>query len=582
MQLKKFFVLICALVCALVFTTPICCIASASNESYSAKLDDLDNSLTDEQEIDLIIVMNIAAQKIKCNIGVVITDDLEGKSSYDYSFDYLDSSFGVGSSSIVLLLCNDQVNEDCIATDNLATDKFGSKIDSIFDEIYNGLDSSDYYGAINNLCTYLEDNNIDISPADNSNDSSDSNNSDSSNDNSDDNSSDSTSEYSVKLDDFDNCLNDSEERDLIDIMTDTAATIECNIGVVITADLKGMSSYDYAFDYLDTNFGAGSSSIVLLLCNDHVNYDWIATDNRATDMFGSKSDRIFDYLYKGLDSSGYYAAVNNFCAYLKNNGNSSGGNSNNSGSNNSGSSSIGSGGNFSVKLDDLDNCLNDNEKRNLINIMEDTAERIECNIGVVITADLKGMSSYDYSFDYLDSNFGAGSSSIVLLLCNDHINYDWIATDNRATDKFGSQTDKIFDYLYRGLDKSGYYAAIDHFCTYLNNHNTVNGNDYFEGPGFSLDFEPEAVFFILIFSFVIAFCFTKNATSKYSKKAPISAKTYLDKERTEFTLRNDIFVREFTTSHHISESSSGHHSGGRGGGGGRSRSGRGGGGGRRR
>ena len=118
--------------------------------------------------------------------------------------------------------------------------------------------------------------------------------------------------YSVILEDMEGLLTDSQEEGLIEIMQSTADKIDCNIGVVITSRLGGKTSYNYTFDFLEEHFGAGSSSIVLLLCEDHINTDWIATENRATYLYGSDSDRIFDALYDGLDRFGYYAAIESF------------------------------------------------------------------------------------------------------------------------------------------------------------------------------------------------------------------------------------------------------------------------------
>lgn len=63
---------------------------------------------------------------------------------------------------------------------------------------------------------------------------------------------------------------------------------------------------------------------------------------------------------------------------------------------------------------------------------------------------------------------------------------------------------------------------------------------------------------------MISIVVTTVVARGYKKKAPISAANYLDNSVTRFSVKNDIFLREFTT--HFSSSSSsgggGHHSGG--------------------
>ena len=81
----------------------------------------------------------------------------------------------------------------------------------------------------------------------------------------------------------------------------------------------------------------------------------------------------------------------------------------------------------------------------------------------------------------------------------------------------------------------------------------------------------------VIVALIIAVCVANSQAAKYKKRAPVSARRYMDGSLTRFTQRGDVFVREYTTSHRISSSSSGgsRHSGGgghrSGGGGGRRR-----------
>ncbi len=227
----------------------------------------------------------------------------------------------------------------------------------------------------------------------------------------------------------------------------------------------------------------------------------------------------------------------------------------------------------STALDDYDNVFTDDEEEKLTELMKRAAESSKCNVGIVVTDNLNGKSSRKYADDYLDGTFGYGSDSIVLLLCNDHINSDWISTYGRATDLFGYDTDRIFDYVYNGLDSDGYFAAAKEFCNYIE-----QSEIYGYVPEIKRGIAAVQTFLIAgIISLVISFITVFAVRSGYKKKAPVTARKYINTSKTKFLRREDNFVREFTTTHRVSSSSSrsgggGHRSsGGRGGGGGRVR-----------
>lgn len=135
---------------------------------------------------------------------------------------------------------------------------------------------------------------------------------------------------------------------------------------------------------------------------------------------------------------------------------------------------------------------------------------------------------------------------------------------------YNPRLDDIFDAVYDGLDSSGgdnYYAAVTNYCAYLRSHDSVPPK---------VDINIGHVGGVIV-ALIIAVCVANSQAAKYKKRAPVSARRYMDGSLTRFTQRGDVFVREYTTSHRISSSSSGgsRHSGGgghrSGGGGGRRR-----------
>ena len=106
--------------------------------------------------------------------------------------------------------------------------------------------------------------------------------------------------------DFDNCLTDSEESALLEILEKTAKKTHTNVGMVITRDLEGKSDKKFTDDFSDEVFGAYTKSIMLMFLNSYnvPQYsscqDWISTDGDAVQKFQGKTTRMFDRIYDKL------------------------------------------------------------------------------------------------------------------------------------------------------------------------------------------------------------------------------------------------------------------------------------------
>lgn len=229
------------------------------------------------------------------------------------------------------------------------------------------------------------------------------------------------------------------------------------------------------------------------------------------------------------------------------------------------------------QLEDNQGVLTDDQQRELLTLLDDTAREISANVGVVLAdRDLDGMTERAYAKAFHNKCFGEYSDSIVLMLVQSGSGkIDQLYMTDAAYDMYYSRMDSIFDAVYDGLDSGGgdnYYAAITEFCDYLTIHSDVGGNG---GAAFSFHLNMGHIAG-LIAALVISFTVVGAYSATYKKRTPISARAYVDSNMTRITGRQDTFVREYTTSYRISSSSGGS----RGGGGGGHRSG--GGGGRRR
>ena len=144
--------------------------AKTKTSIYKAALMDADfyNSdegcLTKSQESMLLDIMVQTADEIKCNIGIVITNDLHKMTDQRYVRNFHAAMFGEYSDSISLLLLNTHNNpayksyQDQIYYTDRAYDLFNKRLNRIFDRLYVPLDKDgdDLYGACTAFCKALK------------------------------------------------------------------------------------------------------------------------------------------------------------------------------------------------------------------------------------------------------------------------------------------------------------------------------------------------------------------------------------------------------------------------------------------
>ncbi|MCM1168077.1 MAG: TPM domain-containing protein [Ruminococcus sp.] len=218
-------------------------------------------------------------------------------------------------------------------------------------------------------------------------------------------------------------------------------------------------------------------------------------------------------------------------------------------------------------LVDLDECLTEAEEKQLLDMMNETANKISCNVGIVITRDLNGMTDSQYAKYFGNTNFGSGSSYAVFMFLNTHDNpaydgyEDKLELNGRGHDYYNNKANAIFNKVYDGLDSAGFYSAGREFCRALELYAGSKGGG-FEGfvESFSIFFAGS--FFGLIAAVIVTVIVVNGVVRGYKKRAPISASNYIDQSRTRITRQVDQFVREYTTSVSTSSSSGGHGGGG--------------------
>lgn len=236
--------------------------------------------------------------------------------------------------------------------------------------------------------------------------------------------------------------------------------------------------------------------------------------------------------------------------------------------------------------DSPDGCLSSSEEASILNLMQETANKIECHVGIAIVSDLHGMSDVKYADTFGDKQFGTGSSFVVLMLLNTHGNpkyasyIDRISTSGLGRDYYDRKIEKLLDRMYDGLDTRGFGGACESFCAALKTYRSGSSGYSFGG---SFRINGTLLMAMLGIGLLMSFIIVGSFRSGYKRKTPISAAHYIDKSRTRVNRQIDQFVREHTTSVHIDSSShsggGGHHgggggshrSGGHGGGGGRHR-----------
>lgn len=359
--------------------------------------------------------------------------------------------------------------------------------------------------------------------------------------------------YRIVLIDELDFLTDEEEREIYETMQQTAQNARCNLLICIGENIAADSEREYTEMLLDVNFGSDSSSAAIFLAtNTEHNYDdWVCGSGKCDKSVGAKRDEVLTAVYKGLDSGGWKGAALAYCAKVE--------------ELMTGSSEEYTAPAFRAQLTDYQDILSAEQISALTVIMEQTANNIGCNVGVVITDNLGGKSDRRYADDFRDDSFGTYSNSVVFLFNNDRTNMeyaDWISVFGRAQEIYESKIDDIFDYVYDAFGENDYFSAIGAFCDSLNTYQGNSSDNYVYDPVVDTTLFDKLIMAVVptVFSVIATIVIVGIITGGYKRKKTVSAAVYLAPQHTRITHRSDVYLREFTTC--VSSSSSGHSSGG--------------------
>ncbi len=277
---------------------------TAFAEEYCACLYDFADVFTSEEELLLLDMLQSTADAADCDVGVVVSGELNGVPTSVYGEMALEYAFGSNGDSIMYLINVDYDSEgyyDWIALTGAADDRYYNHLDAIFESIYNLSDTNGFIGSVVAYCNYIGGNKGDMplpeqSEADNG--------------------------HRAVLSDLQDVLTDEEESNLLEYMDFVADEIDCHIGVVITDDLDGRDDIDYTESFMDENFPYGSDAVALLINNDYSKSsyeDVITTHGLADKLFASEHDYLFDSFNFGMNhdhEDDYHDGIEYFCSAL--------------------------------------------------------------------------------------------------------------------------------------------------------------------------------------------------------------------------------------------------------------------------
>lgn len=381
--------------------------------------------------------------------------------------------------------------------------------------------------------------------------------------------------YEGHFTDYTASLTDEQEESIRELVNETAESVNAFIRVTLVDDLLSCdSAWDYAkSELMGENDEYNEITMTLykeLNEDDSVQYFCgIALARNAKQIYQKYVYRFSDSVTETARKSGEFEAVRTFCEKLPKYAvdlqpaNAS-------------SEILFKGDKYKAALADYDDCLTEAQEEQILNEMKTTAEKVKCNIGIVITRDLEGKSDVRYIRDFSDDNFGHGSDSISLLLLNRHGNPAYAGYRDQldrtgAAYKFDKYVDKIYDELYYALDKNG-ASSVTHFdsacIAFCKAVKSYGGNPFFRIMMSVLN-NPQVLLFALVFSTIPTFIALSTISARYKKKKPLCASQYIDRRTVHVTYQRDDFIREYTTSVRTSSShhGGGHHGGGHSGGG---------------
>lgn len=197
---------------------------------------------------------------------------------------------------------------------------------------------------------------------------------------------------------------------------------------------------------------------------------------------------------------------------------------------------------YQGKIFDDYNVFTEQQIQELNSILDENAQTLQINIGVVITDQTDRDNAMDFTDIYLENVFGKNSNSVMYLI-NTYDDYDYLSTSGTAIKYYSDDT---INYIlqstsgtYLSEDNMDYYGAISKFADL-----TVS-EQHQQGGKFSVILLIVSIIVGLFGSIMIAFEISDKYENKVSTSADIYAKS--NDGNINFTNREDIFIRTYTT-----------------------------------
>ena len=316
-MIKKLAALLAALFMCSILTLPGYAEADAVNtyNSTAVQLLDASDSLSTEEEDEILFAADSFAKRSGFNVAIVITDDIGDDKSDEAAILFSENMYnalcGEGSDGILLFINNDTkydyapVHGQCESYYNRAV------LADIFTAIHNEWSERDlksacllfvekieYYYDVgsqeNTAVTGISPEDIPKGPI----------------------GEDIPGKPKVKILDDYNYLTPSEEQDIISTARSFSDKSGFNIIFAITdeigSDKSDRGTMNYADDRYDELCGINTDGILLLINND-TKYDWISTSGSCINYYSDdRIDRIFDRIYDDIVAGDYYSACIGF------------------------------------------------------------------------------------------------------------------------------------------------------------------------------------------------------------------------------------------------------------------------------
>lgn len=194
---------------------------------------------------------------------------------------------------------------------------------------------------------------------------------------------------------------------------------------------------------------------------------------------------------------------------------------------------------------DLDDSLTNEEENILASRQIELEQKTGLFIAVVITDNLEGKSSQAYADDFYDEYFGINTNGILLLLDNQS-QWDHISTSGSAINLYSeAYIDKIFKAMDSSLHRGDCYGAAGCFLSMLDK----NAMFWYEFRGMFVTGLAAGAVIALIVCLVIA--------HRYKSLEKVSPRNYIAENETHFTVKQDRYVRQYTSKVKIESSSGG-------------------------